>query len=97
MDLELFTVHSGYLQVSLKVSYFILTWLGYFLKKIRGKTNNLNNDEFYFRVTSKTPSNIRISSKGNSLIKTSEVLLVFYKLILSRFIGLVESFNPKNK
>ena len=31
------------------------------------------------------------------LIKTSEVLLVFYKLIYSRFTKLVECFNPKNE
>ena len=48
-------------------------------------------------LTSKTPSNIRISIKGNFSIKMSEVLLVFYNLIYSSFIGLVESFNPKNK
>ena len=29
-------------------------------------------------LTSKTPSNVRISIKGNFTIKTSEVLLVFY-------------------
>ena len=32
-------------------------------------------------LTSKKPSNIRISIKGNFLIKPSEVLLVFYNLI----------------
>ena len=48
-------------------------------------------------LTSKTPSNIPISIKGNFPIKTSEVLLVFHNLIYSRFIGLLESFNPKNK
>ena len=48
-------------------------------------------------LTSKTPSNVRISIKGNFLIKTSEVLLVFHNALYSRFIGLVESFNPKNK
>ena len=44
----------------------------------------------------KTPSYVRIS-KGNFLIRPSEVLSVFYKLISSSFIGLVKSFNPKNK
>ena len=45
-------------------------------------------------LTSKTPSDVRISIKGNFPIKTSEVLLVFHDLICARFIGLVESFNP---
>ena len=45
----------------------------------------------------KTPSNVRISIKWNFPIKTSKVLLVSYKLIYYRFIGLVESFNPKYK
>ena len=35
--------------------------------------------------------------KGNFLTKTSEVLSVFYKLKYSKFIGLMERFNPKNK
>ena len=48
-------------------------------------------------LTSKKPSNIRISIKGNFLIKPSEVLLVFYNLIYPRFIGIVENVNPKNK
>ena len=48
-------------------------------------------------LTSKKPSNIRISIKGNFLIKPSEVLLVFYNLIHPRFIGIVENVNPKNK
>ena len=48
-------------------------------------------------LTSKTPSNVRISIKGNFPIKTSEDLLVFHNLIYSRFIRLVESFNAKNK
>ena len=48
-------------------------------------------------LTSKTPSNVRISIKGNFPIKTSEVLLVFHNLIYSMMIGLVEGFNPKNK
>ena len=46
-------------------------------------------------LTSKTPSNVRISSKGNCPIKTSEVLLVFNNQICPRFIGLVEIFYPK--
>ena len=45
---------------------------------------------------SKAPSNVQISIKGNFPIKTFEVLLVFYN-VYSRIIGLVESFNPKNK
>ena len=48
-------------------------------------------------LTSKAPSNARIPIKGNFPIKTSEVSLVFHNLIYSRFIGQVESFNPKNK
>ena len=48
-------------------------------------------------LTSKKPSNVRISIKENFPIKTSEVLLVLQNLIYSRFIELVESFNPKNK
>ena len=48
-------------------------------------------------LTSKTPSNVGISIKGNWPIKTSEVLLVFHNLIYGRFIGLVEIFYPKNK
>ena len=48
-------------------------------------------------LTSKTPSNVRISIKGNFPIKTSEDLLVFHNLIYSRFIRLVGSFNAKNK
>ena len=48
-------------------------------------------------LTSKTPSNVPISIKGNFPIKVSEVLLVFHNLMYSRFIGLLESFNPKNK
>ena len=66
-------------------------------KKIRVKKNNQNNYEFYLNLTSNTASNVWISVKGNFLIKTSEVFLMFYKLIYSRFIGLLESFNPKNK
>ena len=66
-------------------------------KKVRVKKNNQNNYEFYLNLTSKTASNVWISVKGNFLIKTSEVFLMFYKLIYSRFIGLLESFNPKNK
>ena len=48
-------------------------------------------------LTSKTPSNVRISIKGNFPIKTSDILLVFHNLVYSRIIGLVESFNRKNK
>ena len=48
-------------------------------------------------LTSKTPSKVPISIKGNFPLKTFEVLLVFHNLIYSRFIGQVESFNPKNK
>ena len=48
-------------------------------------------------LTSKTPSNVQISIKENFPIKTSEVLFVFHNLIDSKFIGLVESFNSKNK
>ena len=48
-------------------------------------------------LTSKTPRNVRISIKGSFPIKTSEVLFVFHNVIYPRFIGLVESFNPKNK
>ena len=48
-------------------------------------------------LTSKAPSNVRISVKGNFQIKTSDVLLVFHNLIYSRFIALVDNFNPKNK
>ena len=48
-------------------------------------------------LTSKTPSNVRISIKGSYPIKTSEVLFVFHNVIYPRFIGLVESFDPKNK
>ena len=51
------------------------------------KKNDLNNCEFYLNSTSKTPSNVRISLKGNVLIKTSKVLLVLYKLISSRPVG----------
>ena len=46
--------------------------------------------------TSKTPSSVQILIKGNFPIKTFEVLFVFHNVIYSRFIGLVESFNPKN-
>ena len=45
-------------------------------------------------LTGKTPSHVRISFKGNFLIKTSEVLFLFHNVIYSRFTGLVESFNP---
>ena len=38
-------------------------------------------------------SNVRILIKEKLLIKTSEVLLVCYKLIYSRFIGLVQSLK----
>ena len=69
----------------------------FLLEKIKVKKNNLNNYEFYLNLTSKTSSRVRISVKGNFLIKTSEVLSVFYKLRYSRFIGLVKNFNPKNK
>ena len=69
----------------------------FLLEKIKVKKNNLNNYEFYLNLTSKTSSRVRISIKGNFLIKTSEVLSVFYKLRYSRFIGLVKNFNPKNK
>ena len=48
-------------------------------------------------LTSKTPSNVQISVKGNLTIKASEILFVFHNVIYSRFIGLVESFNPKSK
>ena len=48
-------------------------------------------------LKSKTPSNVRISIKGNFPIKTSEDLLVFHNVIYSRFIRLVESVNTKNK
>ena len=48
-------------------------------------------------LTSKTPSNVQISVKGNLMIKASEILFVFHNVIYSRFIGLVESFNPKSK
>ena len=48
-------------------------------------------------LKSKTPSNVRISVKGNFPIKTSEDLLVFHNVIYSRFIRLVESVNTKNK
>lgn len=61
------------------------------------KKDNLNNHEFYLNLKSKTPRNVRISIKGNFLIKASEVLLLFYKLIYSSSTGVVESFNPKNK
>ena len=57
----------------------------------------LNNYEFYLNLASKTASNVRMLIKGNFLIKTSEVLSVFYKLKYSKFIGLMERFNPKNK
>ena len=40
---------------------------------------------------------MNLTIKGNFPIKTSEVFLVFYNLIYSRSIGLVESFNPRNK
>ena len=46
-------------------------------------------------LTSKTPSNVRISIKGNCPIKNSEVLLVFHNQIYPRFIGLVEIFYTK--
>ena len=69
----------------------------FLLEKIKVKKNNLNNYEFYLNLTSKKSSRVRISIKGNFLIKTSEVLSVFYKLRYSRFIGLVKNFNPKNK
>ena len=61
------------------------------------KKYNSNNHEFYLNLISKTPRNVRISIKGNFLIKASEVLLLFYKLIYSSSTGVVESFNPKNK
>ena len=61
------------------------------------KKDNLNNHEFYLNLISKTPRNVRISIKGNFLIKASEVLLLFHKLIYSRSTGVVESFYPKNK
>ena len=48
-------------------------------------------------LTSKTPSNVQISVKGNFPVKTSEISLVFHNLIHSRFIGLEEGFNPNNK
>ena len=48
-------------------------------------------------LTNRTPSNVQMSIKGNFLIETSGVLLVFHNLMYSRFIGLVENFNPKNK
>ena len=48
-------------------------------------------------LKSKTPSNVRITIKGNFPIKTSEDLLVFHNVIYSRFIRLVESVNTKNK
>ena len=47
-------------------------------------------------LTSKTPSNVRMSIKGNFPIETSGVLLVFHNLMYSRFIGLVENFSCKN-
>ena len=46
-------------------------------------------------LTSKTPSNVRISIKGNFPIKTSEVLFVFHNLIYSRFIGQWRALNRK--
>ena len=61
------------------------------------KKHSLNNYDLIMNLTSKTPSNVRISIKGNFPIKTSEDLLVFHNLIYSRFIRLVESFNAKNK
>ena len=63
---------------------------------MRVKNHNLNNYGFYLNLGSKAPSNVQISIKGNFPIKTYEVLLVFYN-VYSRIIGLVESFNPKNK
>ena len=48
-------------------------------------------------LTSKTPSNVWVSIKGNFPIKTSGDISVFHNLMYSRFIGLVENFNPKNK
>ena len=45
----------------------------------------------------KTPNNVRISFKGTFPIKMSKVLLAFHILICPRLIGLVESFDPKNK
>ena len=51
----------------------------------------------FMNLTSKTPSNVQISVKGNLTIKASEILFVFHNVIYSRFIGLVESFNPKSK
>ena len=48
-------------------------------------------------LTSKTPSNVRISVIGNFPSKMCEVLFVFHNVIYPKFIRLVESFNPKNK
>ena len=59
--------------------------------------HNLNNYEFYMNLPRKTPNNVRISFKGTFPIKTSKVLLAFHILICPRLIGLVESFDSKNK
>ena len=48
-------------------------------------------------LKSKTPRTVRISIKRNFPIKMSEVLLMFHNLTYSRFFGLVETLNPKNK
>ena len=48
-------------------------------------------------LTSKTPSNVRMSIKGNFSIETSGVLSVLDNVMNSRFIGLVKNFNPKKK
>ena len=48
-------------------------------------------------LTSKTPSNVRISIKGNFSIETSGVLSVLDNVMNSRFIGLVKNFNPKKR
>ena len=45
-------------------------------------------------LINKTPSNVRMSIKGNFPIEMSGVLLVFHNLMYSRFIRLVENFNP---
>ena len=48
-------------------------------------------------LTSKTPSNVRISIKGNFSIETSGVLSVLDNVMNSRFIGLVKNLTLKKE
>ena len=48
-------------------------------------------------LTSKTPSNVRMSIKGNFSIETSGVLSVLDNVMNSRFIGLVKNLTLKKR